>query len=203
MLKHKFTLRETIFMLVAVVLALGIFYYQVILKGYTNAKKQYDTTNLQDEQTVLLAKAAKLKTMEDYIESHEGESYGEVAVYNNLANEMDALAAVFNGKVGDVSIDYNDPYVINSIVRREASISFKTSSYSQAKELVQAISDLKYRCIITELSMSDDDTNNLESSNSISVTLQVTFFETTEGATNTNGLVVEEDDTSALETLQE
>lgn len=76
MLKHKFSFKELILIFVAIILALGIFYYEVILKNYNNAKTTYDTTTLQDEQTILLAKAQKLKTMEDYIDSHSNVTYG-------------------------------------------------------------------------------------------------------------------------------
>lgn len=193
MLKHKFSLKEMLLIMVAVILALGIFYYEVILKSYNNAKTTYDVTNLQDEQTILLAKAQKLKTMEDYLDSHSDESYGEIAVYNNQANEISALSNIFEGKIDNVSINWSDPTLTDSIVRRNATISFTTTSYSQAKELVEDITQLKYRCIITSMQMSAGSSDNLSESSSITVSLSVTFYETIEGATNTSGLNIEED----------
>lgn len=193
MLKHKFTLRETILLLIAVVLALGIFYYQVILKNLNDAKEIYNTNSLQDQMTVLVAKAAKKKNMEEYIDEHVNDSYGEIAVYNNLASEIDALASVFEGKVDNVSINWDEPTLLDTIVRRNATISFKTNDYNIAKQVISGISNLEYRCIITTLSLSDNNKTSLDESEEVSVTLKVTFFETTDGATNTSGLVVIEE----------
>lgn len=196
MLKHKFSFKELILIAVAIILALGIFYYEVILKNYNNAKVSYDTTTLQDEQTILLAKAQKLKTMEDYINSHSDETYGTIAVYNNQANEISALSNVFAGKIDNVSINWSEPTLNDNIVRRNATISFKTTNYGLAKELIEAITKLRYRVIITNMSVADTNSDSLSDSDSISVALNVTFYETIEGATDTSGLTIEEDSNS-------
>lgn len=193
MLKHKFSLREIILILIATVLALGILYYQVIVKNYNEAKSLYNSSGIADELNVLTLKAAKKKNMEDYISKHSNDTYGEIATYNNLANEINALANVFNGKVDNVSISWSEPTLDGTIVRRNASVSFKTNSYELAKTLVSNISGLRYRCIITSLSMSGNDNDNLANTNEITVNLQVTFYETTTGASDTSGLTVVEE----------
>ncbi len=193
MLKHKFSLREIILILIATVLALGILYYQVIVKNYNEAKSLYNSSGIADELNVLTLKASKKKNMEDYISKHSNDTYGEIATYNNLANEIDALANVFNGKVDNVSISWSEPTLDGTIVRRNASVSFKTNSYELAKTLVSNISGLRYRCIITSLSMSGSDNNNLSTTSEITVNLQVTFYETTTGASDTSGLTVVEE----------
>ncbi len=189
MLNRKFTLRETILILIAAILALGIFYYQVIVKDYNEAKVIYNVSSLEDELTVLSAKASRKKTMEDYIEKHNDEVVGEVAVYNNLANEIDALASVLNENVENVSINWNEPTLSNKTVRRNANITFNASSYSIAKQIVKDIANLQYRCIVTQLSMSTDSDTSLNRTDKVSVSMTVTFYETTEGSTNTSGLV--------------
>ncbi len=193
MLKHKFSLREIILILIATVLALGILYYQVIVKNYNEAKSLYNSSGIADELNVLTLKASKKKNMEDYISKHSNDTYGEIATYNNLANEINALANVFNGKVDNVSISWSEPTLDGTIVRRNASVSFKTNSYELAKTLVSNISGLRYRCIITSLSMSGSDNNNLSTTSEITVNLQVTFYETTTGASDTSGLTVVEE----------
>lgn len=189
MLNRKFTLRETILILIAAILALGIFYYQVIVKDYNEAKVIYNVSSLEDELTVLSAKASRKKTMEDYIEKHNDEVVGEVAVYNNLANEIDALASVLNENVENVSINWNEPTLSNKTVRRNANITFNASSYSIAKQIVKDIANLQYRCIVTQLSMSTDSDTSLNRTDKVSVSMTVTFYETTDGSTNTSGLV--------------
>ena len=192
MLKHKFTLRETVLLLIATVLALGIFYYQVVVKNYNEAKELYNTSGIAEELTILQAKVAKKQSMEDYLSKHSHDSYGEIAVYNNLSNEISALANIFDGKVDNVSISWSEPTLDGTIVRRNASISFKTNNYALTKTLVSNINSLKYRVIITNLSITSDNKENLSSSSSISVNMNLTFFETTVGASNTSGLTVVE-----------
>lgn len=191
MLKHRFSLRETILVLIATVLALSIFYYQVIYRNYRDALKRYDTSNIEEQTTILAAKASKMKNMENYISEHEGKSTGEVAVYNNLAGEIDALADVFAGRVQNVSINWSEPTLTDNIVRRNAEITVVTSTYAEAESLVNDIADLKYRCIISSLSLTGSDSKSVDSSDSVTAVMNVTFFETTDGADNTNGLVME------------
>lgn len=191
MLKHRFSLRETILVLIATVLALSIFYYQVIYRNYRDALKRYDISNIEEQTTILAAKASKMKNMENYISEHEGKSTGEVAVYNNLAGEIDALADVFAGRVQNVSINWSEPTLTDNIVRRNAEITVVTSTYAEAESLVNDIADLKYRCIISSLSLTGSDSKSVDSSDSVTAVMNVTFFETTDGADNTNGLVME------------
>ena len=190
MLKHKFTLRESILLLVATILALGIFYYEVIYKNYQDALSKYDVTNIQQESEILTAKAVRKKTMETYIEEHKSTSFGEVATYNNITNEIEALAEIFEDK--NISISWQEPYLIDSIVRRNVEISTKVGSYKEAEEIVNKIADLKYRCIISSLSINTRNNKSVEEENEITLSMSVTFYETVEGATDLSGLDVEE-----------
>ena len=190
MLKHKFTLRESILLLVATILALGIFYYEVIYKNYQDALSKYDVTNIQQESEILTAKAVKKKTMETYIEEHKSTSFGEVATYNNITNEIEALAEIFEDK--NISISWQEPYLIDSIVRRNVEISTKVGSYKEAEEIVNEIANLKYRCIISSLSINTRNNKSVEEENEITLSMSVTFYETVEGATDLSGLDVEE-----------
>lgn len=188
MLKHKFSLRETILLCIAAVLALGIFYYEAIEKNYQKALHQYDTTNMQSEMDLLDVKEAKMRSMESYIEEHSDANQGEVAVYNNLANEIDALANILQPTASNVSIQWAEPYLTDTIVRRNADITCTVPSYVIAESVIDQIVNLQYKCIISSLSISSSDTMNVDTSTGVSVSMTVTFFETIDGAGNTNGL---------------
>lgn len=188
MLKHKFSLRETILLCIAAILALGIFYYEAIEKNYQKALHQYDTTNLQSEMDLLDVKEAKMRSMESYIEEHSDANQGEVAVYNNLANEIDALANIFQPTASNVSIQWAEPYLTDTIVRRNADITCTVPSYVIAESVIDQIVNLQYKCIISSLSISSSDTMSVDTSTGVSVSMTVTFFETIDGAGNTNGL---------------
>ena len=192
MLKHKFSFRESLLVIVAVVVGLGIFYYQFVYKEYQNALKQYDNTTVEEQTTILLAKANKMQAMQNYIEQHAEESTGEVASYNNLANEIDALASILNDKSSNVSINWSEPYLTDTIVRRNADITLHVSSYNEAENIIQNIANLQYKCVISSLSISGTNTTNIDETNDVTVSMEVTFFETVEGAENTNGLVTDQ-----------
>lgn len=188
MLKHKFSLRETILLCIAAVLALGIFYYEAIEKNYQKALHQYDTTNMQSEMDLLDVKEAKMRSMESYIEEHSDANQGEVAIYNNLANEIDALANILQPTASNVSIQWAEPYLTDTIVRRNADITCTVPSYVIAESVIDQIVNLQYKCIISSLSISSSDTMSVDISTGVSVSMTVTFFETIDGAGNTNGL---------------
>lgn len=188
MLKHKFSLRETILVCIAAVLALGIFYYEAIEKNYQKALHQYDTTNMQSEMDLLDVKEAKMRSMESYIGEHSDANQGEVAIYNNLANEIDALANILQPTASNVSIQWAEPYLTDTIVRRNADITCTVPSYVIAESVIDQIVNLQYKCIISSLSISSSDTMSVDTSTGVSVSMTVTFFETIDGAGNTNGL---------------
>lgn len=197
MLKHKFSFRETVLVLIAAVLALSIFYYQVIYKNYQDALKQYDSSNVTEQLTVLTAKAARMKSMETYVQEHEGKAIGEVAVYNNLSNEIDALANVVNNRAKSVSISWSETTLTDNIVRRNADITVVTDSYAEAESLINDIANLKYRCVISSLSVTGANATSVDVADSVTTVMSVTFFETTDGASSTSGLTVAESTTES------
>ena len=188
MLKHKFSLRETVLVCIAAILALGIFYYEAIEKNYQKAFHQCDTTNIQSEMDLLDVKEAKMRSMKSYIEEHSDANQGEVAVYNNLANEIDALANILQPTASNVSIQWAEPYLTDTIVRRNADITCTVPSYVIAESVIDQIVNLQYKCIISSLSISGSDAMSVNTSESVSVSMTVTFFETIDGAGNINGL---------------
>lgn len=197
MFSYKFSLREKILLFVCLVIALGIFYYEVAFKGFKSAENQYDTSELQTQLTVLQSQAAKQKQMQNYLDSNDSASIGTVAVYNNLANEVSELGSILSDKASQVSITWSEPTLTDNIVRRQAAISFHTDSYGGARSLVDAIAQCRYRCLLADVSMSGSGDEDLASSNDVAVSLNVTFFETTDGAASTSGLVQQQTDTDS------
>ncbi|WP_108775525.1 hypothetical protein [Lactimicrobium massiliense] len=197
MFSYKFSLREKILLLICLVIALGIFYYEVAFKGFQSAAKQYDTSELQTQLTVLQSQAARQKQMQNYLDSNASVSVGTVAVYNNLANEVSELGSILSDKASQVSITWSEPTLTDNIVRRQAAISFHTGSYGDARSLVDAIARCRYRCLLADVSMSGSGDEDLASSKDVAVSLNVTFFETTDGAASTSGLVQQQTDTDS------
>ena len=192
MLNHKFTFRETILLLICAVVAIGIFYYEFAYKTFKNSESSYDTAQLETDLLIAQTQESTMKKMQEYIDEHQNDQVGEIAIYNNLSQEVSALGNVLQNTAENISISWNEPTLTDTIVRRSASISFKATSYDTVKSIIQSISNLQYRCTIQDLSI-DAGSDSVSTSDDIAVSLTVTFYETTEGATNTNGLTVEEE----------
>ena len=189
MLKRGFTIREKILLLVCILIGLGIFYYEVIYKSFQNSMEAYDLSNIQNQTVILQGQVARKKTMEQYLEDHKNDTYGELALYNNLSKEISELAAIFNG-IDNLSISWSDPTLLNTTVRRNANVSFTVVGYSKVVELVKAINNCKYRCLISDLSISTNRDRVLDDNSTVSVRIVITFFETIDENTNLEGLTI-------------
>ncbi len=194
MMNRKFTTRELILMLIAAFLGLSIFYYEVVYKGVQETILSHDPETLQDQLTVYQAQAVKMKQMESEIASVEDTPHGEIAVYNNQANEILAMDSILNG-VSGISITWASPVLTDTTVRRQAAISFTADSYDQAKTLVNRIHNMQYRNVISNLNISGKG-DSLQASSLVNVSMTVTFFETTNGAASQEGLVIDQSTTS-------
>ena len=194
MMNRKFTTRELILMLIAAFLGLSIFYYEVVYKGVQETILSHDPETLQDQLTVYQAQAVKMKQMESEIASVEDTPHGEIAVYNNQANEILAMDSILNG-VSGISITWASPVLTDTTVRRQAAISFTADSYDQAKTLVNRIHNMQYRNVISNLNISGKG-DSLQVSSLVNVSMTVTFFETTNGAASQEGLVIDQSTTS-------
>ncbi len=209
MLSREFTKRETILLIICVVLALGVFYYEVAYRNITAQIESYNTDSIQEELDVANARAAQIKQMEATIQENLGKYKGNVAVYNNLANEVEMMGRIMEGHADNVSLTWNDPTLTGTTVRRDVNISFHASDYTQMMNVLNALNACEYRCILKDVSVNASGNteaavgNGLGFATDVNVSLTVTFFETTEGAANTAGLITVEDETQEPGQLEE
>lgn len=213
MLNREFTFREKILMVACLALAVGLFYYQFVHKGIRQQMREYSTETLQMEIETEEAKAAKIAEMEHVIANSENKVRGNVAVYNNLAAEISFVGAVTNRRASNVSLSWSNPVLNGTTVRRGVRVSFNTTSYNFLKQILQSFNESPYRCIIYDLSLSDNSPSTrtetitnadgtttsrtinvptgIQNSTQMSVSFSATFFETVEGASTMEGLIIE------------
>ena len=189
MLEHEFTFREKLLLIACLVVGFGILYYQFGYKTFQKTLDSLKTDELETEVMIYQTQAMNYQRMQAYIEEHKGEVYGEVMVYNNLANEVSELGAIF-ANAGDINISWTEPTLTGTTVRRDARISFKTNGYNSVKDLINKIHNCKYRCLIKDVLISTSEDTGLNETNSINVTMTVTFFETSNGAASLQGLTI-------------
>ena len=188
-MSRRFTFREMILLIVCALIGLGIFYYEFAYKGFQNALNAYNVEDLENQVVVYQAQVAKKKSMEAYISEHQGENLGELAIYNNLANEINELGRIFEG-IDDISISWGDPTLMDTTVRRNARVTLKTRGYDSVIRLVNNINNCAYRCLISDLSISAARNEVLDSSAQITVNIVITFFERIDENSNLEGLTI-------------
>ena len=190
MLKYKFSNREIILLLIAVMLGLGLVYYSVILKSYNENVTKYDTANLETELAISDSKLAKYQDMKKYIEQYEDVYVGSVVSYDNIVNLFYNFSDVLDGKVKGINITVGDPIQLETIVRRDVTISFIANNNEIVNNILSNFEDCEYRVIINKVQVSTkEDGYNLNNSGEVNASIVLTFFETTKDAKYNYGLV--------------
>ena len=189
MLKYKFSNREIILLLIAVILGLGLVYYSVILKSYNENVEKYDTSNLQIELSVADAKLVKYEDMKEYIEKNENVKVGSVVSYDNLVNLFANFTDVLDKKVTNISLTLNDPVELDGVVRRKANISFVADNNDIVNNVLSNIIDSDYRVVVDKVQVSCGEQGIDLSSGEVNADFELTFFETTKDAKYNYGLV--------------
>ena len=190
MLKYKFSNREIILLLIAVMLGLGLVYYSVILKSYNENVAKYDTANLETELAISDSKLAKYQDMKNYIDQYEDVYVGSIVSYDNIVNLFYNFSDVLDGKVKGINITVGDPIELETIVRRDVTISFIANNNEIVNNIISNFEDSKYRVIINKVQVSTkEDGYNLNNSGEVNASIVLTFFETTKDAKYNYGLV--------------
>lgn len=190
MLKYKFSNREIILLLIAVMLGLGLVYYSVILKSYNENVAKYDTANLETELAISDSKLAKYQDMKNYIEQYEDVYVGSVVSYDNIVNLFYNFSDVLDGKVKGINITVGDPIQLETIIRRDVTISFIANNNEIVNNILSNFEDCEYRVIINKVQVSTkEDGYNLNNSCEVNASIVLTFFETTKDAKYNYGLV--------------
>lgn len=190
MLKYKFSNREIILLLIAVMLGLGLVYYSVILKSYNENVAKYDTANLETELAISDSKLTKYQDMKNYIEQYEDVYVGSVVSYDNIVNLFYNFSDVLDGKVKGINITVGDPVELETIVRRDVTISFIANNNEIVNNILSNFEDCEYRVIINKVQVNTkEDGYNLNNSSEVNASIVLTFFETTKDAKYNYGLV--------------
>lgn len=189
-LNRSFSTGETVLILILTVLLIVACYYFLVVKNVS------DTVAANNEQLAgiemnigvqesLAADRARMKAELD--ELGDDETLPEVAIYDNIRNELNELNTLL-GSATTYNLSFGQPTVEGQLVRRTVTVSFTTPSYASALEVVRQLENGTYRCQITDFTMTGELLAD-GSVSSVNATLSVTYLETTNGATNTSGLV--------------
>ena len=186
-LNRKLSTKEVVLFLVLVFAFLALLYYEVVYIPLNEQIASYDTTEIESEMQLEQARAQKIKAMNEEMAANKAESVGVVATYDNIKNEMKALNEIV-GKASTYNFSFQDPVGSGSTVRRNIDISFTANNYSDAETIIRELYSCEYRLLIQDMTISPVTYDDLETGD-VSVNMTVTFFETTDGASTTEGIV--------------
>ena len=177
--------------LALILVILGMIYYNFVFTSFREQKARYDTAPLDDQMTMELAKSQTIKKMQEEIAKGGSGLNGEVAVYDNQSTEIQAINDILGGRATNIMIEWKVPELTGQIVRRDAVIKFTTTSYSNARQIIDQLAISDYRLVINDITVNAGDRDaSFDTSSEITVSVTITFFETTFGAESTKGLVV-------------
>ncbi len=189
LMNRVFTKREKVLLLVVIVLVIAGLYYLLVIKNLGEAQavqtEQLDTLKTQvAAQKTLASNYAKMEKVLSEMDSTDKLSI--VASYDNVGNEINELNSVL-AQTSAYNISWEQPALDGQTVRRKVKISFTSGSYDAAISVIDALQNGKYRCQVGDITLAGKmlADGTIES---VAVSLSATFYETTNGATTTNGL---------------
>lgn len=186
---RAFTRKEKVLIVILAVILLGLAYYRFVDMNVRSAMEE--ATNAievnQSEVDISSAQLARLSNMDQELDSYEAGGTSYVASYNNVKEELAMLDQIL-GQVSDYSISLSDPVLSGDLIRRNVAIRFTAGSYSEAFSVVRAFNTSELRNIINNISFSSS--SNRNGDETVSMNLNLTFYETIVGGVPDAGLIM-------------
>ena len=186
---RAFTKKEKILILILVVILLALVYYRFVdqsVRSSLAAAESSIETN-QSELEISNAQLARLNSMNKELDGYEAGGTSRLESYNNIKAELAMLDQILSS-VSDYTISLQDPVQDGDLVRRSVSIRFTTGSFSDVYAVVRAFANSELRNVIQDINYSSS--SNRDGDESVTVNMNVTFYETMVGGTPDAGLVI-------------
>lgn len=195
--KYILTRSQKILLLALVIVVLAVGYYVGFYLPVEQRIEAADTADLDDQIQIEQMKALQIKKMQKEIEENKASNAPMVPAYNHFKAETEELNRIF-AKAYNFTFEYAEPQVDGMQIRRAMNVSFTADSFEGAVSMLHEVVEGPYRCLIEDLSIQDDE--DLEDGQSedirvhpVSVSFQLTYFETRYDADTEEGLPTEEE----------
>ena len=154
-MKKEFTQREKILLLALTVLVIGLGYYKFVLQPINNRISEYrnmeSEISLEYEQNLI--KAGQMDTMQKEIQKEQAKGIRRtVALYDNSVNLMPELYRIMKSSI-DYSLDFGELVFESDFVKRPVEITFDTSTYRQARAIIDRLYNSQYAMQIDGLTV--------------------------------------------------
>ena len=178
--KKRISPRDVLMITFLIVLIVGLVYY---MGYYTPLQAELEDISAQAQaaETQFSTASARLSSMNsmqqelDAIHAMPANKITEIAPYDNKEMVLTLLNTILAET--QYNLSFSDPSIQpDGTVRRNVGMSFSCESYDDAKEILDTLDRCRWRCLISNLSISSAG-DLLEGPISVSAT--ITFFEST------------------------
>lgn len=154
---RKLTVRECVLLAVLVVLVLVsayVMFFYTPMKDRLTALEQ-ESQDLTAELEIARIRTGRMDEMERELDRVFAENPNPTGLptFDNLKQVMFELNTIL-ADTEDYTLSFGTVSDAEKLVRRSISLSFQTSDYSSAKEILRRLSDSRYRCMMDDLSIS-------------------------------------------------
>ena len=181
-LSRNFSKTEKILIAVLGIALIGLLYYKFVYIAIHDAlvSTAAEADSIQAELDMAIVREARIQKMERDVNTAKETGDSRMGSYNNSKPETAFLNTVLAG-IPDYSIQFADVTRDGNQIRRNFTLNFKTSSYSEARKIIKELTSGEFRCMIGDMSCSSGD-------GGVSVSLQGTFYETMVGGKSDSAL---------------
>lgn len=177
-MKRAFTQREKGMLLVLVILVLVVGYVKFFYEPNSDALTAAEERRTQAEDSIAIeqVRAQKLETMRAELKEYEddGASSAEIPDYDNIENVMVQLDSIF-AVAQEYSLTFDDVEQGDSLISRPIQVTFTAKNYTAAKQILAGLYGCRYRCVLTNISVSGK--SSVQTDSPITVSLTATFYE--------------------------
>lgn len=187
MLKYSFSAREKVLIVGLSIALIVVAWYRFVFMNIQNQITNIDgqIANVQNQLTSYQTRSAKLEQMRKAVKDYQDQGVDPTFMpeYDNTKSLMAYLQSVLGATRYNISFDDPTYSEEDQTVHRSGTVSFETTSYEQARAISQQILRGPYPCqcdafSIDDATLSAKANGSAQNSAKVSVTLEVTFFET-------------------------
>lgn len=159
------------------VVLVGLVYYQFVHRTVVQGTEEALARQAALETELLRhqERLSQLRRMKEELET-PGARSSYMPSYNSYQEEVTLLNSILQG-AGQYSVSFSNPSREGEQVRRGFTLSFTAASYSDAKAMIQRLSDSEIRCLVNSVAFSGP----MDGSGEAAVNLTGVFYETMSG----------------------
>lgn len=178
-MKREFTPKEKVLLLILTLMILALGYYEFVYKATEAniAACQTRIAEIEDQNLYEMMKYSKMQKIEKELEKIKAGQDKTVPIpeYDNMKNLLAELNKLFAG-TQLYNLSFSEPATSEPLVRREVNITFTTANYNAGLDVLKALGQFRYRCLLESVEVKSGEQIN-DPAVAVSFKVKATFFE--------------------------